>query len=118
MLTWILATFLLAVRVAQPAPETPSVEPGHGSFILSDRSSDSNDLSPHFRRGEVADEESEEEGLDGHAPADFASGEQVGSSLLFSFQGTDSAPHPCTTNDRCRSLRGPPCDPHLPTRAL
>jgi hypothetical protein len=116
MLTWFLASLVLAVRLVQPTPETPSVEPGHDSFILSDRSSEGNDPSPHFRRGEVADEESEEEGLGGHATTDFASGEPIGPSPQFSILSTDSAPHPCTTNDRCRSLRGPPGDLLLPNR--
>jgi hypothetical protein len=111
MITWLLASFVLAVRLVQPASETSSVDPGHGSCIRSDRSSEGNDPGPQFRRGEVADEETEEEGLDEHEPADIAVGERVGSSLLSSLPSTDSALHPCTTNDQCRSLRGPPGDP-------
>jgi hypothetical protein len=118
MIMWILASFVLAVQLIQPAPETTSVDRGHESIILSHRSSDGGDRSPHFRRGEPADEESEEDGLDGHADDDFASGEVAGTSPLFFLLRTDSAPHPCTTNDRCRSLRGPPGDLLLLTRGL
>jgi hypothetical protein len=118
MLTWTLVSFLLAARLTLPATEIPSAQPGHGPFVLSHRSSERNDLNPRFRRGEVADEESEEEVLDGHEPVDFASCLAAGASSLFLLLRTDSAPHPCTTNDRCRSLRGPPGHPLLLPRGL
>src|SRR4051794_26736969 len=101
MLTWILASFVLAVRLVQPAPETSFINSVHGSRILSDRFPEGNDPGPQFR-GEAADEESEEEGLDWHESAHFAPGQRVGSSWRFLFLGTDFAAHPCTTNDRCR----------------
>jgi hypothetical protein len=117
MLTWKLVSLLLVLRLAQPAPGISSAAPDLEAHILSYGPYEGNDLTRYFR-GEAADEESEEEVLDGHEPVELASGERTGSSQSYSLLGTDSAPHPCTTNDRWRSLRGPPGDALPLTRGL